>query len=127
LGETSEPKVAFEKEEYRLRLRVLRKFFERNGPQFAEMIGIPYKQWHHYERGYPIARETAFLMMEQGIPVDWLWFGDAGRTEREWTRGQLVELLRQQKKASQKASKRHPARARIKEPKVKRLMKRRSR
>jgi hypothetical protein len=120
VSETEEPKIAFEKDEYRLRLKVLRKLFnDMNATEFSEFIGVPYKKWHHYERGYPIARETAFLMIQKRIPVEWLWFGDyEGQAERDWILAQLRELLRKEKQALKKGQKKHPAHRRIKEPKV---------
>lgn len=68
----------FDKEAYRKRIRVLRKLFNLNQVEFAKKVGIPFKRWHHYESGYPIPRDTAFILRREipGISTDWIWFGD---------------------------------------------------
>lgn len=69
----------FDTEGYRWRIRVLRKLSgNMSQTDFARHIGIAYKKWHHYESGYPIPRETAFLLRKRcpGFPTDWIWFGD---------------------------------------------------
>jgi transcriptional regulator with XRE-family HTH domain len=65
-------------EGYCRRIRMLRRLRGMNQTQFAAFIGVPYKKWHHYERGYPVSRETAFVLHEkiEGFSTDWLWFGD---------------------------------------------------
>jgi hypothetical protein len=46
---------------------------------FAEALGIGFKRWNSYERGYPIPREAAWLLQERfGISADWLWWGKEG-------------------------------------------------
>jgi DNA-binding XRE family transcriptional regulator len=72
--------MVFDAEAYRRRIRILRKIFDMNQTQFAQYIGVPFKKWNHYERGYPIPRETAFILREKipDISIDWLWFGSTG-------------------------------------------------
>lgn len=45
---------------------------------FAARLGIPFKRWNQYERGYPIPRETAWLIRQKiaNNISDWVWFGD---------------------------------------------------
>jgi transcriptional regulator with XRE-family HTH domain len=63
---------------YCKRIRLLRRLHGMNQTQFAAFLEIPYKKWHHYERGYPVSRETAFVLHKkvEGFSTDWLWFGD---------------------------------------------------
>lgn len=71
----------FNVDEYKRRLRLLREIIAgSNQTEFAERLGIDFKRWSNYERGYPVPRETAFLLMEKfpGISVEWLWFGWTG-------------------------------------------------
>lgn len=66
---------------YRTRLRLLREIVSgENQVEFSQRLGIPFKRWSNYERGYPVPRETAFLLMKKfpGISVEWLWFGMTG-------------------------------------------------
>ena len=68
----------FDSEAYRNRIRVLRRLVGMNQTQFADWLGIAYKKWNHYERGYPVSRETAFLLHRKiyWFSTDWLWHGD---------------------------------------------------
>jgi transcriptional regulator with XRE-family HTH domain len=71
----------FDKDKYRERLRLLRRVLGMNQTEFAEFIGVGYKKWNHYESGYPVSRETAFLLHDKlrdvlPITIDWLWWGD---------------------------------------------------
>ncbi|MET3995004.1 transcriptional regulator with XRE-family HTH domain [Bradyrhizobium sp. S3.9.2] len=67
----------FNSEEYRKRLRILRKVMNMNQVEFARFLEMPFKRWNHYERGYPIPRETAWELIEKipGICPVWIWFG----------------------------------------------------
>lgn len=45
---------------------------------FAARIGVPFKRWNQYERGFPLPRNTAALIRSRisiGI-LEWIWFGD---------------------------------------------------
>jgi transcriptional regulator with XRE-family HTH domain len=69
----------FDKEAYVARLRMLRKLYGENQVEFARRLGIPFKRWNHYERGFPASRETAFLLwFQEGISSNWLWYGARG-------------------------------------------------
>jgi transcriptional regulator with XRE-family HTH domain len=71
----------FDTNAYKLRLRLLREIVSgENQADFAQRLGIPFKRWNNYERGYPVPRETAFLLMKRfpGLSVEWLWFGMTG-------------------------------------------------
>lgn len=87
--------------EYQHRLRMLREIISgENQQEFAERLGIPFKRWNNYERGYPIPRETAFILMEKfrGISVEWLWFG---------MEGNLSDFYRRRIRAAEEAERNH--------------------
>jgi transcriptional regulator with XRE-family HTH domain len=90
---------SFDVDDYRRRIRLLRKLFGENQTEFAARVGIPYKRWHHYERGYPIPRETAFILHDKvpGISTDWIWFGREGNLDAG-LRDRLRKLERQEAK-----------------------------
>jgi len=101
--------VVFSKEDYRKRLRLLRLIYNMNQTQFASFIGIGYKRWSHYERGYPIPREAAWALRKR-IPdfsTDWLWFDDT-RALSPYFRQRLrdVERWESKEKLAQRAAKR---------------------
>ncbi|HEX3412847.1 MAG TPA: helix-turn-helix transcriptional regulator [Stellaceae bacterium] len=61
---------------------------------FAEALGISFKRWNSYERGYPIPRETAWLLQERfGISADWLWWGKEGNMP-----AQLLKQIHERKR-----------------------------
>ena len=64
-------------ENYRMRVRLLRKLYGMTQAEWATFTGIPYKKWNHYERGYPVSRESqVILRVKLGISIDWLCFND---------------------------------------------------
>jgi transcriptional regulator with XRE-family HTH domain len=70
--------VSFNEDDYKKRLQLLRAMYGETQEVFAERLGIPFKRWNQYERGYPIPRETAWLIRQKlytGI-IEWIWFGD---------------------------------------------------
>lgn len=72
---------------YKRRLRILREIVSGGGQQeFADKLGIPMKRWNNYERGYPLSRETAFLLREKcpGVSIEWLWFGMTGNLSKSF-------------------------------------------
>jgi transcriptional regulator with XRE-family HTH domain len=74
-------------EEYKERLKMLREIVSgENQQDFADRIGIPFKRWNNYERGYPIPRETAFILMEKfkGVSLEWIWFGMEGNLSTDF-------------------------------------------
>lgn len=77
----------FDIKRYQQRLRLLREIVAGgNQQEFADKLGIPFKRWNNYERGYPVPRETAFALMEKfpGISVEWLWFGMVGNLSKHY-------------------------------------------
>jgi DNA-binding XRE family transcriptional regulator len=68
---------AFNVADYRKRLQTMRMLYGEGQMEFSKRIGIPFKQWNHYERGYPVPRETVWILYEKipGICPLWLWFG----------------------------------------------------
>jgi transcriptional regulator with XRE-family HTH domain len=95
-------KREFKVEDYKHRLALLREIISGGEGQaeFAAKVGIPFKRWNSYERGYPIPRETAFLLLQKfdGISVEWLWFDMRGNLSEEFLRKlQEVEDLHRQR------------------------------
>jgi transcriptional regulator with XRE-family HTH domain len=81
-------------EDYKHRLALLREIISgENQADFAARVGIPFKRWNSYERGYPIPRETAFLLLQkfEGVSVEWLWFGMEGNLSKDFLR-RIVEV-----------------------------------
>lgn len=77
----------FDTEAYRERLRLLREIIAgENQMQFAKRLDIPFKRWSNYERGYPVPRETAFLIVKAfpGMSVEWIWWGWEGNLSTEY-------------------------------------------
>lgn len=84
----------------KMRLRVLRKYTKLNQMEFAEHMGIPYKKWNHYERGYALPRDSAFALVrkfEGRLTLGWLWFGIPTGMEKSLLK-QLTKLLAQEKR-----------------------------
>lgn len=68
----------FDVEAYRRRLRLMREIISGdNQTDFAKRLGIDFKRWSNYERGYPIPREVAFILHDKfpGMSIEWIWFG----------------------------------------------------
>ena len=82
-----ESRGRFNLEDYKKRLKLLRQIYAGDNQQeFAERIGIPFKRWNNYERGYPVPRETAFVLMEElGVSVEWLWYGMTGNLTKSFS------------------------------------------
>ena len=63
------------------RLRILRQRAQggEQGSQarFAAQIGIEYRRWNNYERGHPLSRDMAVLLVNRihGLTLDWLYLG----------------------------------------------------
>jgi transcriptional regulator with XRE-family HTH domain len=70
----------WDREAYRGRLRQLRAVYGESQTEFAERLGIPFKRWNQYERGYPVSRQVAFILCKElpGFSIEWLWFGHEG-------------------------------------------------
>jgi transcriptional regulator with XRE-family HTH domain len=104
----------FDKAAYVARLRLLRRALGMNQAQFTAFVGIGYKKWNHYERGYALSRETAFLLHDKlrdvlPVTIDWLWWGDT-RGLAQGTIEQLNALREHKGKSLQGKSPRGPAR-----------------
>ena len=101
----------FDTEAYIKRIRMIRKLCgHMSQTDFARYIDVAYKKWNHYERGYPIPRETAFKLYRKvpGISTDWIWFGDtSGLTV---ARLQQIEALEREETKANKAHVREPTR-----------------
>jgi hypothetical protein len=68
----------FDVEGYRRRLRIMREIISGdNQTAFAKRLGLDFKRWSNYERGYPIPREVAFMLHDKfpGMSIEWIWFG----------------------------------------------------
>jgi transcriptional regulator with XRE-family HTH domain len=98
----------FDVEAYRLRLRLLREIVSgENQVDFARRLGIPFKRWSNYERGYPVPRETAFLLMKKfpGLSVEWLWFGMTGNLSQFYQdKIRVAEGYEKERLAAEKAA-----------------------
>lgn len=74
-------------EAYKKRLRLMREILVGGNQQkFADKLGIPMKRWNNFERGLPISREVAFMILEKfdEVSVEWLWFGMPGNLRGEF-------------------------------------------
>ena len=61
------------------RLKVLRQVVAgENQTAFAARLGMEMKRWNNFERGYPLSKEIAFLIVQKvpGVTLDWLWLGN---------------------------------------------------
>lgn len=56
---------------------------------FAARLGVETKRWNNFERGTPLSKEVAFLIVKKfpDVTLDWLWLGNEGglpvRLQRE--------------------------------------------
>ncbi|WKA31580.1 hypothetical protein [Bradyrhizobium roseum] len=60
------------------RLKLLRKTLGYNTAMaFAAFLEMGYTTYHPFEKGKPLSREAAFLMVRKipGLSLDWLYFG----------------------------------------------------
>src|SRR5262245_25622320 len=74
----------FDKDAYIRRIRFLRAAMGGDQLQFAQQIGIPYKRWNRYERGFAIPRGTAMLLYDKlGVSAEWLWYGLEGNMPKK--------------------------------------------
>jgi transcriptional regulator with XRE-family HTH domain len=98
---------SFDVEAYKHRLRLLREIVSgENQADFAKRLGIPFKRWNNYERGYPVPRETAFLLREKfGVSVEWLWFGMTGNMPKHFLdKISAAEAFERERQAAEKAA-----------------------
>jgi hypothetical protein len=94
------------RENRRKRLRLLRIKMKMNQQEFAAWVGIPYKKWNHYERGYEVPRDAAFILVQKfkGLTHEWIWYG-----RQEGFRFQNPKLLDQLNKLAEAEQKLAPA------------------
>lgn len=61
-----------------------------NQTSFAARIGIEVKRWNNFERGSPLSKEIAILLVQKipGLTLDWLFLGK----EDGLTRTRQLEL-----------------------------------
>lgn len=60
------------------RLKALRQFVAGdNQTLFATRMGIEVKRWNNFERGSPLSKEIAILLVTKvpGLTLDWLYLG----------------------------------------------------
>jgi hypothetical protein len=63
------------------RLRILRHHVAGSGHgsqmTFASRMGIEHRRWNNFERGFPLSREIAVLLIRKigGLTLDWLYLG----------------------------------------------------
>ena len=72
------------------RLELLRQVFSgESQTAFAARLGIEVKRWNNFERGKPLSKEIAFLIVKKfpDVTLDWLYLGNEGglpiRLQRE--------------------------------------------
>jgi len=48
-----------------------------NQSAFAAQLGIDVKRWNNFERGIPLSKEVAFMIVKKwpDLSLDWLWRG----------------------------------------------------
>lgn len=68
---------------YRVRVRQLRQILLPGATQgeFEKRLGLRPRLWSNYERGYPLPRETAFILEREfgaEFSPEWLWWGRRG-------------------------------------------------
>ncbi len=80
----------------RMRLKALRYMIAgENQTLFAAKIGIEVKRWNNFERGSPLSKEIAILLVQKipGLTLDWLFLGkEDGLTGTRQT--ELTDALR---------------------------------
>jgi transcriptional regulator with XRE-family HTH domain len=84
---------------YRRRLKILRYVLgDLNQNELAERLGIDFKRWNNYERGYAMPRVVSMRLMTAfpGMSVEWLWFGLEGNLSPKYRKRiqARVKLLR---------------------------------
>jgi hypothetical protein len=49
-----------------------------NQTAFAARLDIEVRRWNNFERGSPLSKEVAFLIVKKfpDITLDWLWLGN---------------------------------------------------
>jgi hypothetical protein len=60
------------------RLKLLRLVVSgENQTAFAARLGVEVKRWNNFERGSPLSKEVAFLIVKKfpNVTLDWLWLG----------------------------------------------------
>jgi len=75
-----EPAKAESDEAVADRLKLLRRVVSgESQTAFAARLGIETKRWNNFERGSPLSKEVAFLIVKKfpNVTLDWLWLGNA--------------------------------------------------
>lgn len=60
------------------RLRLLRQVVSGDSQTaFATKLGVDAKRWNNFERGLPLSKEVAFMIVRKfpNVTLDWLWLG----------------------------------------------------
>jgi DNA-binding XRE family transcriptional regulator len=86
---------------YILRVRAMRRMVGMNQKEFTAHIGIPYKRWNHYENGFPMPREAAWVLYEKfrWWSSDWMYFGDESALSKN-IRKALRAFINEERKKS---------------------------
>jgi transcriptional regulator with XRE-family HTH domain len=107
----------FDIKAYQKRLRILREIVSGGGQQeFADKLGIPMKRWNNYERGYPLSRETAFLLKEKfpDVSIEWVWFGMTGNLSKAFAeKVSAVEKLERERELAHSSLKKAKERVKL--------------
>jgi DNA-binding XRE family transcriptional regulator len=97
-------------EAYKNRLRLLREIISgENQTMFAKTIGMDFKRWNNFERGYPLPMKVAFMLFEQygekyGFSVDWIWWGKEGNLSPDFKKKlQVLEGLEREAETLRRA------------------------
>lgn len=103
----------FDEQEYLRRLRLMREIVSgENQTAFAERLGVPFKRWANYERGYPIPRQVAWLLWDKfQVSVEWLWYGEDGNLKTSFVeRLKAAEIAEREHRAAEQQMERAKAR-----------------
>jgi transcriptional regulator with XRE-family HTH domain len=92
---------------YTYRLRLLRAIYDETQQEFADRLGIKFKTWNEYERGYVLPTTTLLLIrkhIEPGI-IEWLLTGDRKLITMNFDAllEKALQRVREQDKAKAKA------------------------
>lgn len=90
----------FDEVEYLRRLKLMREIISgENQTDFAARLGVTFKRWANYERGYPVSRQVAWKLWDDfGVSVEWLWYG---------AQGNVKPIFLERLKAAEDAEKEH--------------------
>lgn len=93
---------------YIFRLRVLRAIHDETQAEFAERLGIKFKTWNEYERGYILPTATLLRIHNcfvDGGVIEWILTGNRAIVTANFDRllDEAIEKVREQDRAKAKA------------------------